>query len=564
MKKTAYILFILITLFSACQKTQNQSNVGFLYISNIGVNADVVSVESKAPATSEFTVIIKEKGTGEVVYSGGVFSDIKTFSAGDYTVLAYSGNYVNVALDAPYYYGEKDITVQALKKTNISLTVAMAGSTIEAAYPSDIGSHFQSGYYLNVTAGGANYSVLPGHKLFVKTGLSASVALKGINALGEAVEMDFGSISSVEAMKNYKYSVSLSLPVFSMPAQVATDVWASKVYLTTLASSNISQGNASKILSGAVYEISSDGVNWASSTTVDGKTGFAGLSAGTSYAIRAKYGAVVSSNTVNVTTEVATQIENNSFESWSKGGESHTLYPLNNGSIYCYFAGSSAETAVWSTRNTLSTNGLSSAGNTQNVATYWRWYSGTYQTSDCSNGSSAAEISTQALYTGEITSTWLPYYNSNDKVRTLVNNSNNVHVGVLFTGSYNKDSDVCTVGISHLSRPQSISFDYKYAPYPSSDVFLAYAVLYDSNGNQIASTGDFNGSSASSYTKKTLDFTYTNKNVKASKIGVYFASGNKIEASNTQLIEGGYGSSPKSKHRFLGSILKIDNVILNY
>ncbi|MDD4820563.1 MAG: DUF4493 domain-containing protein [Flavobacteriales bacterium] len=563
MKKVQYLVIALVIMLFACQKTQQDTSVGYLYIGDISLKSDVISVETKAPSTSDFTVVIKEKNTENVVYSGAVFSDIKTFTAGQYTVVAYSGTDADAAIDAPYYYAEKDITIDVLKKTSINLTASMAGATIEAGYPSGMDEHFQSGYFLDITTSGTHYSVYPGHKLYVKAGNAVSISLKGTNAVGEAVTLDFGSISSVEAMKNYKYNVSLTLPVFSLPAISDVNVWSSKVYVSAMSAANVSQGTASKIIAGAVYEASSDGVNWISSTSENGNIAISGLSGGTTYSVRARYGNVVSSNTVTVTTETAQQLDNNGFESWSESKifSGNGTFSRN---IVCYYPSSSTSSGTWVSRNVYTTSKSlwsDAPSNTNNYGVAWKWSSGTRQTSDCSTGSSAAEISSLAFYKSKL---GLGFSTNRTKINAnlVTDSGGQAFIGRLLTGTYNSD-DSYSLGVSHSSRPLSISFDYKYAPV-SSDQCIVYAKLYDASNNEIASTPTFNSSTQSTYTTSTLTFTYSNKNVKASKIAVYFASGSNTTVSSYSLVNGSYNSSPYGEDRKMGSILKIDNVILNY
>ncbi len=51
---------------------------------------------------------------------------------------------------------------------------------------------------------------------------------------------------------------------------------------------------------------------------------------------------------------------------------------------------------------------------------------------------------------------------------------------------------------------------------------------------------------------------------KAKYITVFFQSGYDTTISNMHRENGGYGSSPFGEDRVVGSVLKIDNVVLNY
>ena len=67
-------------------------------------------------------------------------------------------------------------------------------------------------------------------------------------------------------------------------------------------------------------------------------------------------------------------------------------------------------------------------------------------------------------------------------------------------------------------------------------------------------------------TAQTLKFEYNKEHMqsKAKYITVFFQSGYDTTISNMHRENGGYGSSPFGEDRVVGSILKIDNVVLNY
>ena len=51
---------------------------------------------------------------------------------------------------------------------------------------------------------------------------------------------------------------------------------------------------------------------------------------------------------------------------------------------------------------------------------------------------------------------------------------------------------------------------------------------------------------------------------KAFKIGLFFQSGTNTDISHMLQVNGGYSTSPWGEDRVVGSILKIDNVVLDY
>ena len=92
-----------------------------------------------------------------------------------------------------------------------------------------------------------------------------------------------------------------------------------------------------------------------------------------------------------------------------------------------------------------------------------------------------------------------------------------------------------------------------------------YAKLYDEQGNVIAQTQEFvSGDSKTEYTEMQLDFAYSNLQKKAVSIMVFFQSGTNETMEYVQHVDGSYDANPWSLDTFVGSVLKVDNVVLNY
>ena len=196
-----------------------------------------------------------------------------------------------------------------------------------------------------------------------------------------------------------------------------------------------------------------------------------------------------------------------------------------------------------------------------NYATKWKWCSGTISTSDSKEGN-AVEISTLALYNQRVSGTY-----NRDKIVDEVKKNGTVYVGYLLYGTYDLSSDTYTLGKDHLARPVSMSFDYKYAPV-AGDQCIAYAKLYDVTKQEIASTENFYSDKVENYTTQTLRFTYSDLECQAAFIGVFFQSGTDVDINKIQLVEGSYSDlqikSPYTEDKMVGSILKVDNIKLNY
>lgn len=174
-----------------------------------------------------------------------------------------------------------------------------------------------------------------------------------------------------------------------------------------------------------------------------------------------------------------------------------------------------------------------------------------------------AEISTLAFYNKSCGATIWDTESGFLKKSILeeVKKDGTVYTGLLFTGEYNKGTGDINLGILHDARPLSLSFDLSYSPV-QGDQCLVYAKLLDKNNDIIAETGNFNAG-VQSLTRKTLKFNYSNNIDKANVIIIYFQSGTDVDISKMSVIDGS-GASPKSTSRVVGSVLKIDNVTLNY
>ena len=146
-----------------------------------------------------------------------------------------------------------------------------------------------------------------------------------------------------------------------------------------------------------------------------------------------------------------------------------------------------------------------------------------------------------------------------------------VYAGTLYTGAADVTASSETpdkMGISHASRPASLRFSYKYAPY-NGDNCKVYAVLYNASGEAIAVTDEFTANSAvDNYTELVLDFKYTKTNSKAASLFIMFQSGVNEGINEkweyVKAVDGSYDANPWSLDTFVGSVLKIDNVTLNY
>lgn len=454
----------------------------------------------------------------------------------------------------------------------ITIVCAATGETVKTLPPGvEAGCFLPVGEYrVKAAYGGSgvtpSQTLTNGEDFFVSggKGKTYNLILAGQNKLGETVTHTW-SYSDLVRRTRYIVQCDPDLPAFTLPAQSDGDVWSKFIYITPMTADNMTAHKADmadKVIANVVYEASADnGETWIpSDKTSDGRYVIKGLEPSKNYTIRSRFGGVLSSNTQTVTTESAQVIANGDMEAWSST-KLHSGNGTWDADMYCDYC------TNWNTRNEKTTNGAENANSGgvfgsnkgSGYGVRWRWCSGTWSTTDKKDGEKAAEISTLAFYNSNVSGSW-----KRASVYSYTRDNGTAYVGYLFTGTFDKNSDSYSLGIAHTARPKSISFDYKYAPLPSTDQCIAYAKIYDSNNVEIATTQEFNSMTQDVYKKETLNFTYTQSTTKAAYIGIFFQSGTNTDIGNMRQVEGGYSTSPYNQDRVVGSVLKIDNVTLNY
>lgn len=564
---TGLIGLLLAACTNELQVSDYGQGEGRLVLSGIQVETVVGDVITRAsldaeilPEASDFTIeIIDSEGALVKTLEPGTLQCI--LSAGTYTLKATYGD-AAVMSATPAFYGESNVTITEGEITTTSITASLKQAVIHPRISEELIVHLEE-YSLTIRQPeGLAVEMSNDKDFFVPAGETYTLTLSGINQLGESFLHNW-QYESLALRTRYTVECNPDLPSFTMPEQSEGNVWSKFIYITPMTVDNMTSHleMADKVLGNIVYEASSDGTTWIpSEKTEDGKIVIKGLEASTTYTLRSRFGSVYSDNTFEVTTESAQQVENGDMESWSS-----TKLHSGNGSwdkdLYCDYCSN------WTTRNERTTLGAENANSggffgSLRGAGYgvsWRWCSGTISTDDKTKGSKAAEISTIAFYNEGVSGVW-----KRENVYNYTKDNGTAYTGYLFTGTFDKNSDSYTLGIEHKSRPVSISFDYKYSPMPASDQCIAYAKVYDSEHEEIASTPIFNSIEQIDYKTEILTFTYTQSTKKASYIGIFFQSGTNIDIANMKQVEGSYNASPFNQDRVVGSVLKIDNVTLNY
>lgn len=573
MKLFNLICVLLVGIFVTACTDENQTpeygkGEGCLILSGMKVETVVGDVITRAsldeavlPSISDFTI--------EIVNSEG--NTVKTLQPGTLQCKLNAGNYIVKAVygDAdvmsyiPAFYGEKTVNIIEGNAANVSIEAKLVQTVINPQISTDLAQQLEE-CKLTIARFDAEPVEIENDKdFFIPSNGTYTLTLSGINKLGESFSHSW-EYENLAIRTRYIVECNPDLPAFTLPEQSEGNVWSKFIYITPMTEDNMTahkEDMAQKVMDNIVYEVSSDGLSWIQSQKAeDGKIVIKNLQPSTTYTIRSRFGAVNSSNTQQVTTESAQQLENGDMENWSKnqlyGGNGSFSAP-----VYCDYC------TGWNTRNERTTLGAENASGglggfipiDGNYGASWRWHSGTLPTTDVKDGSFAAEISTLAFYNQKLNGGY-----DRNNIFNLIKNDGTSFVGYLFLGTFDKNSDSYSLGISHEARPVSISFDYKYIPLPVEDNCIVYAIVYDNEYKEIAHTAIFNSSQQIDYITQTLCFEYEKLNSKANYIGVFFQSGSNLDIEKMQHVKGDYNASPFNKDRVVGSVLKIDNVTLNY
>ena len=544
---------------------------GRLLLTGIEVESAVGDVQTKAslaegviPTGSDFTITIVSAATGETVkilppgVEAGCFLPV-----GEYRVKAAYGEEVGMSA-VPYFYGESDkVTIVEGEVKSVSLTAFLASAVIRPQMADQLVEQYNF-YTLTVSETGGSgvtpsQTLTNGEDFFVSggKGKTYNLILAGQNKLGETVTHTW-SYSDLVRRTRYIVQCDPDLPAFTLPAQSDGDVWSKFIYITPMTVDNMTAHKADmadKVIANVVYEASADnGETWIpSDKTSDGRYVIKGLEPSKNYTIRSRFGGVLSSNTQTVTTESAQGIANGDMEAW----ESVKVANAYNGkSFYNYFLGSQSN-HIWETNNEEGLNGATTNA-TSNIGTYWRWCAGTQNTTDVStlNGdivsNNAAEISTLGFYSKKITGWYAGTISSDKIISNWLSDGNRICLGLLYVDKKPLSS-----------RPSAISFDYKYEPVTGDSAPIEIA-LFDSNLEELWRES-MNLGAQTDYRTKTvyIGHQFLDRK-KVAFITLRFQSGTNKDYTLMHVVKGDYNSSPRVTDRVVGSVLKVDNVTLNY
>ena len=273
-------------------------------------------------------------------------------------------------------------------------------------------------------------------------------------------------------------------------------------------------------------------------------------------------------NDFEVTTEVELHIPNSKFEDWYDTMVwEHTIILSGGEKIYSFYPYTQNETdRWWSTLNDKTTqeqDGVASwyycaypgtmptnATSMHTASWHWNTHGGLSLSQGAHKGNAAAEIAT----VGYGANNWYADQHDTDYRER----------GLLFVGTFDRNSQQQTLGHAFASRPQRVEFYYKFYSY-NGETTKAYAKFYDKDNVEIGGGELRITQSIDTYTKGSFEIDYTMETAAAASMTLVFMS-TDAESPATKDIGGdkgawgdGYGDS-----RHVGSILTVDDVQLIY
>lgn len=259
------------------------------------------------------------------------------------------------------------------------------------------------------------------------------------------------------------------------------------------------------------------------------------------------------SRTVEFTTEAAAQFPNSGMENWySENAYGKKTMWVGKTDIKCWYPNSSGEN-FWATRNPRTT------GQTNGTTCYYTSFSGTVAVSG--NNGNAAEISTLGVGEG------VTYVHTKSGVEGDVKYR---VPGMLFVGDITPDGqagETITYGKAFTSRPESMSFMYKFDPSKNNESFKVLLVIENRDNGKVTeiARGEFESNEAkSAFTPCKVNLTYSNAKMKATHAYAVFLS-STAESPKVYSLQGsddvfnGYGDS-----KYVGAVLTVDDIVLNY
>lgn len=233
--KFYYCLFSLFFLASCQEETLMDKTAGFqITLSDeVTVTTKSTPAELGEPTTDKFKLKIVNEATNNAAYDGAYKSGTIPASAGTYTITATFGSNPVLALDDPYYKGEKtDVVVKdgETKSVNISCTVANALASVVFPDATEMAKIYQS-YWVKVAVESYSTKLEPNStkSAYFQAGKEVAFYFEGTKLNGQSVSAKLGHEdlpTTFEAADHYKLTLTfnddLSLDISKVEAETVT------------------------------------------------------------------------------------------------------------------------------------------------------------------------------------------------------------------------------------------------------------------------------------------------------------------------------------------------------
>ena len=351
------------------------------------------------------------------------------------------------------------------------------------------------------------------------------------------------------------YTIQTYAPEFDIKVYPG-NIWTKQFTANT----EITKGNAKVIREGMTFEYKTNDSDWTSSKD----SLIAGLTPGTDYQVRAKFGKHITEVT-KVSTYPVIDLENGNMEEWKEEERGYyydaNIFNSNDPKLRVYYPWDSE--SFWNTNNNFTTRNRDASTAAFSIVYRYNSFPAVSYTKDANSGTWAAELRNTAAGRGNTSSSKSSYDFNNVPGELFIGD---ISVSEGGTEVIPNDSYSINKGKAFASRPTALRFYYKYAPY-NTDSWKVYIALYDSENNIIAENTK-TGGKQDSYEFIDVSFNYIDDlNAVPAKIYVYFASsiysGSQLPYHKMNVTTW-YKDSQRTDETLSGSVFTIDDISLIY
>lgn len=213
--KILTLLVATTALFSGCQNRKDDISNNFGYL-DIEMKTDMTTVIAKTKADADARIykveIVSQTDNSQepIVFENHTTMPQRiTLPYGKYKVVATSGDTEVVGMDAPYFVGETEVTIDAYATKTIAITAKLANVKISVSVDKKIIDNFKT-YTLVITQNERSFTISDFSKsAYVKAGEPFAWKLQLTNNQNESYEIG-DQVSQTEAREHYKFDFKVT------------------------------------------------------------------------------------------------------------------------------------------------------------------------------------------------------------------------------------------------------------------------------------------------------------------------------------------------------------------